>query len=287
MKKNKILIGLFITAIFCLQALVAQANTISAKELAKIMGNEKVRIVSARNPKDYGKVHLKNAVNIWHKDLYKDGDIKALIKSPAELAKIFGGKGISKDNTIVIYDKGDNKYAGRLYWIFDYLGCNDVRVLDGHMKMWRKARKPVTKEVTKVKPTTFNPSPGNEKIASTKYVKDHLNDKNVVIVDTCSKEEYDGEKGETERLGHIPGAISFEFKNVLGKGGTIKSKEELEKVTKEAGITSDKEIILYCETSVRAGIVYMALKSILEFPKVRVYDGALYEWIADPSNALE
>ena len=74
---------------------------------------------------------------------------------------------------------------------------------------------------------------------------------------------------------------------MLGKGGTIKSKEELEKVTKEAGITSDKEIILYCESSVRAGIVYMALKSILEFPKVRVYDGAFNEWIADPSNPLE
>ena len=287
MKKNKILIGFFIIGIFCLQALVAQGNTISAKELAKIMGNEKVRIVSARNPKDYGKVHIKNAINIWHKDLYKGGEITALIKSPQELAKIFAEKGIGKDNTIVIYDKGDNKYAGRLYWILDYLGCNDVRVLDGHMKKWRKARKPVTKKVTTVQPTTFNPSPGEEKIASIKYVKDHLKDKNVIIVDVRSKEEYDGEKGEIERLGHIPEAIFFEFKNVLGKGGTIKSKEELEKVTKEAGITSDKEIILYCETSVRAGIVYMALKSILEFPKVRVYDGALYERVADPSNPLE
>ncbi|MBN1226501.1 MAG: sulfurtransferase [Deltaproteobacteria bacterium] len=287
MKRNKILIGLCITAIFCLQALVAQANVISAKELAKIMENDNVRVISARDPKDYGQVHIKNAINIWHKDLYKEGEIKALIKSPEELAKIFGEKGIAKDNTIVIYDKGDNKFAGRLYWILDYLGCNDVRILDGHMKQWRKAKMPVTKEITKVKPTTFNPSPGEEKIASTKYVKDHLKDKNVVLVDARSKEEYDGEKGETERLGHLPGAISFEFKNVVGQGGTIKSKEELQKVTKEAGITSDKEIIIYCESSVRAGIVYMALKSILEFPKVRVYDGAFNEWVADPSNPLE
>jgi len=109
----------------------------------------------------------------------------------------------------------------------------------------------------------------------------------VVIVDTRSKEEYDGEKGETMRLGRIPGAKSFDYKNVLGKGGTIKSKEELEKITQEAGLSKDKEIILYCETAIRAGIVYMALKSILEFPKVRVYEGAFYEWTADPSNPVE
>ena len=54
-----------------------------------------------------------------------------------------------------------------------------------------------------------------------------------------------------------------------------------------AGITTDKEIILYCASSVRAGIVYIALTSILEFPNVRVYDGAFYEWDADSSNPIE
>ncbi len=46
-------------------------------------------------------------------------------------------------------------------------------------------------------------------------------------------------------------------------------------------------MILYCETSARAGIVYLTLKYILEYPNVKVYDGALYEWAADAANPVE
>ena len=271
----------------CCQAMFAYAETISPKALAKLMKDENVVIVSARKPADYSTVHIKGAVNVWHKDLYQEGEIKGLLISPEEIAKNLGSKGISQDNILVVYDGGKNKFAGRLYWIFDYLGCEDVRILDGQMKKWRKARKPVTKKATTVSPTTFKASPDEAEIAATKYVKAHLNDANVVIVDVRSKEEYEGEKGETERKGHIPGAILFEYKNVLNEDGTIKSKEELAGLAEAAGIGSDKEIILYRETSVRAGIVYMAFKAILGFPNAKVYDGALYEWTADPSNPVE
>jgi len=56
-----------------------------------------------------------------------------------------------------------------------------------------------------------------EEIATTEYVKAHLNDATVLIVDVRSKEEYEGKKGETERKGHIPGALSFEYKKVLAE----------------------------------------------------------------------
>ena len=155
------------------------------------------------------------------------------------------------------------------------------------MKKWRKGRKPVTKEVKSFSSTTFNASPDKNEICTTKYVQEHLMTPNVVVVDVRDAEEYAGETGKVERKGHIPGAIHFEYKKVLNKNGTLKSKEELEKVAKSAGITSDKEVILYCETSVRAGIVYVALKSILEYPNAKVYDGAYYEWAANPSNPTE
>jgi len=285
--KSITLKGMLVAFILLFQTPFSFGEIISPNELAKIMDEENVIIVSARSPEDYGKVHIKGAVNVWHKDLYKDGEIKALLRGSEEIAKILGDKGVSEKNTIVVYDGGENKLAGRLYWILDYLGCDDVRILNGQMKMWRKARKPVTKEATTVSPASFAASPDEGEIASTEYVKGHLKDANVIIVDVRNKDEYDGIKGETERKGHIPGSIQFEYKNVLNEDGTIKSKDELEKITREAGITPDKEIILYCETSVRAGIAYMVLKSILKFPKVRVYDGAIYEWVADPSNHIE
>ncbi len=288
MSKNRAIISLlFVPFILCLQSTFVYGDTISVSELAEIMDDKNVRIVSARKSKDYGVVHLKNAINVWHKDLYKAGDIKGLIKSPTELANIFGSKGISETNTIVVYDGGKNKLSGRLYWIFDYLGCDDVRILNGQLKKWRKGRKPVTKEVKSFSSATFNASPDKNEICTMKYLKTHLDDANVVIVDVRDAEEYAGKKGEIERKGHIPGAIHFEYKKVLTEKGILKSKAELKKIVESAGITSDKEVILYCETSVRAGIVYIALKSILEYSKVRIYDGAYYEWSADVSNSVK
>ena len=67
----------------------------------------------------------------------------------------------------------------------------------------------------------------------------------------------------------------------------MKSIEELEGLLKKAAITKDKEVILYCETSVRAGIVYMAMTSMLDYQKVRVYDGAIYEWAADSALPMK
>ena len=88
-------------------------------------------------------------------------------------------------------------------------------------------------------------------------------------------------------LGHIPSAKSFEYKKVLNTSGqNLKSKADLQAIFTKAGITSDKEIILYCETSVRAGVVFLALKG-LGYSKVKVYDGAFWKWTSMGSNQVE
>ena len=44
------------------------------------------------------------------------------------------------------------------------------------------------------------------------------------------------------------------------------------------GLSADKEIIVYCKTSVRGAVIYVALVDILGYKNVKVYDGALAEW---------
>ena len=281
----KKIIGILIILFVVTQLIFA--GIITAKELAGLTKNGVVVIVSARQTEDYNKKHIKNAVNIYHKDLYKTEGVSSILKSADEIAKIFGEKGITENSKIVIYDNGKNKLAGRLYWIFEYLGATDVNIMDGHLKSWMKARKPVTPKATSITPATFNAKPDAGILATMDYVKQHKD--NAILVDVRSKDEFNGidEDEIIIRKGHIPGAINFEYKNILNEDDTIKTKEEIAEIVKNAGITSDKEIILYCASSVRAGIVYMALTSILEFPNVRVYDGAFYEWDADSSNPIE
>ncbi|MBL4560703.1 MAG: sulfurtransferase [Labilibaculum sp.] len=284
MKKLLVLVlMLFIGA----QASWAQADVISVKDYVKIMKDKNTILISARKPADYKKVHIINAVNIDHKKLYKDVPVKSVLKPTADIAKIFGSKGVRESNNIVIYDNGTGKYSGRLYWILKYMGAKNVKILDGHLAAWKAARKPVTRMPTKVKPVTFTATVNKGMNVDLAYVKKAKANSNTILVDVRSPEEFNGIKESKIRKGTIPGSVNLEFKLMLNSKKMLKSKEELAKIFKSKGITSDKEVILFCETSVRAGIVYLALTSVLDYPKIKVYDGAYYEWQSIASNKVK
>ncbi len=269
-QKTLFFVSLITLALLFSFSIFAQNELISAKELAKIMNNKDVVIVSTRSAADYAMVHINGAVNIENKSLYKEGEVKSLIKSPEELANILGAKGINKEKIVVIHCNGKFIGAGRLLWILKYLGVKDVRILDGHLKGWRAARKPLTRVASKAKAVTFTPVVNKNILASKSYVKSKLNKPNVVIVDSRDKEAYDA--------GHIDGAINFDNLKILNlETAILKSKEELINIFKDAGITSDKEIILYCKSGERSGGVFFALQ-VCDYPNVKVYDGSYNEW---------
>ena len=276
MKTIKNNICLALALILCVPALLAGDDIIASKDLFKIMNNKDVVIISAQTAEQYKKVHIKNAVHINHKDLYKTGDVKSMLKPANELSGILGSKGISSTKTLVVYDQGSGKYSGRIYWILKYLGCSDVKILDGQLKGWMAARKPITKNPTITKKATFTPKVSSAIMANMADVKSGK----YTIVDVRAVAEYNGTEGETEKKGHIPGAINMDFKKVLDDKSAFKNAEDIKSALSAAGIKTDKGIILYCTSSVRAGIVYAALTDILNISNVKVYDGALYEWIA-------
>lgn len=281
---------LFALALLCFigfQVSFAQGDVISVKEYLKIMKDKNTILVSARKPADYKKVHIINAVNINHKDLYKAQAVKSVLKPTAEIAEILGSKGVSETKNIVIYDGGTGKYSGRLYWILKYMGANNVKILNGHMAAWKAARKPVTRMPSKVKPTTFNASVNKAMNVDMAYVKKALVNPNAILLDVRSPEEFAGTKVSKIRKGTIPGALNIEFKHMLNAKKMLKSKDELTKLFKTKGISPEKEVVLFCETSVRAGIVYLALTTVLDYKNVKVYDGAYYEWQHVAANKVK
>lgn len=281
---KKIFISIGIIALFLLNGTMAIASNdiILSKDLFKIMNNKDVVIVSAQKESEYQKVHIKNAVFINHKDLYNADGIQSMLKPSSDIAKMLGDKGISNTSTIVVYDQGTGKYAGRLYWILKYMGCNDVKILDGQLKAWMGARKPITKNPTSVSKLMFTANVNKSILATMADVKSD----NFLLLDVRSAAEFIGTEGETERKGHIPGAKNMEYKEVLTDAGAFKSKEEIQAVTTKVGLSTDKPVILYCTSSVRAGIVFAAFTDILGYTKVKVYDGAFYEWEAS-TNKVE
>jgi len=264
--------------LFITQVLTAQV-VVSAKDFTAEKKKDKTMVViDANTAENYNKSHVMGAVNVPHKELYKDGEIEGLIKSPADLAAYFGKKGISNTSNIVIYDDGSNKYSSRVYWILDYLGATNLRILHKDMDQWKAARLPLTRNKTAVKATTFTPSVNAAILATEADVKGCSG--NCVVVDARHVSEYNGTSEKPVSEGHIKGAINVEYKAFLDDKGAFLPADQLKAVAAKNGLTADKTIILYCVTSVRAAVSFVALKEILGYPNVKVYDGAYNEWKA-------
>ncbi len=268
--------NIFIVAIFTLFSanIVAQGDIISATDFMKLYKTDKnLVIIDASKADNYNKIHIKNAINLPHGDLYQIAEIDGLIETPEKLAKILSDHGVSQTNTIVVTDGGSQKYSSRIYWILKYLGAPDVKVLHKDMMAFKKARVPLTSVPAKRKPVSFAPSIDKSVIADINYVKSGK----AKLIDARTPEEHNGTADNSD--GHLPGAININYKDFLDEHDAFKSKEELEKLVGKYGITASTPVVAYCRTSVRAAVIYVAFKNILGYDNIKVYDGAYAEWV--------
>ena len=76
------------------------------------------------------------------------------------------------------------------------------------------------------------------------------------------------------------GAISFHWARLMEKTNTHKflSAEVAQAELKAAGITPDKEIIVYCGTSREGSLLRFYLRHVAKYPNVRLYEGSWKEY---------
>lgn len=261
-------------------------DLISVTDLSAKLKDPNFVVVSAEVETEYAKVHITDAVNVPYTGLEKKvATVEGLLITPEEVAKILGAKGVSEKKTIVVYDEGAGKYAGRVYWILKYLGASNVKILDGGLIAWKAARKPVTKNPTMAKPATFTASVNNSILASMKDVQAAVGNSKIVLVDFHEAALFSGK--DPKGKGRIAGSVNIDHTTLLDAKGLYKPKSELEKLFSSVGVSSDKTIYVYCSSGTRASKGFFALKSILGYPNVKIYEGGLNEWGATASNKVE
>ncbi|MBN1650708.1 MAG: sulfurtransferase [Bacteroidales bacterium] len=284
MKNNKQIYALILAFLFVIPTLFAQ-GLFDAKNYTNASKDDNVKVISVQSDKNYKVSHLRNAIHVDLHKLYKEGKPEGVLKPANEVAALLGENGIANTNEIIIYDDGDNKAAGRMYWILKYMGVADVKILQKDMKAWRAARIPLTPAPTKITAATFVAKPNNDIFVDTQWIKANLKNNGVTFVDVRAPKEYTGADGKSP--GHIPGAINLEWSTMNGAESVLRSNVEIASLLKSANINPDKTIVLYCATSVRAGLPFFVLNALLKYPDVRVYDGAMNTWSMDASNPVE
>ncbi len=281
MKTKNILSTLIVMFLFVATS-VAQENLVSASQFVDLKKNDKnLVVIDASKSKLYTKSHIDGAISIPYAKLnQKDGAVKGLLKGAEELATYFGEKGVSNENTIVVYDEGSQKYSTRVYWILKYLGAPNVKLLHKENTAWRNARVKLTSTVPSTKATTFTATLNEDIAADLAYIKANLD--NVVLVDARSEKEFLGTETSEKKYskGHLSGAVHLDFKEVEKEDKSFKTAAEFEAIMAEKGFTADKTYVMYCKTGVKASVTYTFFKEVLGFENVKLYDGAYLEWEA-------
>lgn len=280
--KTKNILSTIIVIFLFVANIVAQGNIITADQFNDLKKNNKeLVVIDASKKKLYTKSHIDGAISVPYAILnQKDGAVNGLLKSPEELATIFGEKGVSDQSTIVVYDEGSQKYSTRVYWILKHLGAPNVKLLHKENAAWRNARIKLTSTVPSVKATTFTANVNQDISADCGYIKENL--ENIVLVDARSEKEFLGTEDSEKKYskGHLPGAVHLEFKEVENEDKSFMSATDFEKIMTEKGFTADKTYVMYCKTGVKASVTYAYFKEVLGFENVKLYDGAYLEWEA-------
>jgi thiosulfate/3-mercaptopyruvate sulfurtransferase len=257
----------------------------STEELARWQREGPLSVVDVRaDVFTYLKDHLPGAVYLNIETLRAtSGGVPTQLLSPGAYAELFGRLGLSFDRPVVIYSAGETRNidATFLAWLLAGFGHPRVYVLNGGYFKWKLEQRPVVPQYPRVAAIQFSAGSFHPEHASLEDVRRALTTGAATLVDARPGDQYAGEAGAQMRRGHIPGAVSHYWQNDLtqeGFGHVWKTPTELRAGYIAQGITPDKNIIVYCNSTTEASHVHFTLRSLLGYPRVRVYVGSWTEW---------
>jgi thiosulfate/3-mercaptopyruvate sulfurtransferase len=255
-----------------------QLLTTPRKLAAAIDTQPKLLILDVRPAESFAAGHIAGAVHVdlWGVSLI-DTDPAPLKAFMWMIEHVLALRGVDRDRPIVVCDEQSGVRAARAFWFLEYFGHPHVQVLDGGFAAWVREGLPVARDAQPPTPSTWSGTPQVSRIASWRDVKDRLNSRDAVIVDTRTDEEHYGTLVRAKRGGAIPGAVHIEWTRNLTPQGDFKPASELRAIYEGAGVTPDKEVVTYCQGGYRAAHGYLALR-LLGYPRVRNYTGSWKEW---------
>lgn len=239
-----------------------------------------LRIIDCATLEAYRRAHIPGAVGLPVHIYIKDPDNEAFVMRPQQFKELMERLGVSDDTTVVTYDDNNALVAARLWWVLNYYGHTNAKVLNGGWHRWLTEGRPVTFHQTHAAPGSFTPHTNEALICSVDALKARVGDPALTILDVRSDEEWLGTNSRgNKRLGHVPGAAHLEWTNLVERDDTrtFKPADEMRALLRDAGANIDQEVVTYCQGGIRAAHVAFVL-ALLGNDRVRNYDGSMRDW---------
>ncbi|MET0741214.1 MAG: sulfurtransferase [Candidatus Nanopelagicales bacterium] len=232
----------------------------------------------------YDKNHIKNAVRIdWKSDL--QDPVRRDFVNKQQFEALLSAKGISNDDTVVLYGGNNNWFAAYAYWYFKLYGHEDVKLLDGGRKKWELDSRELVEAVPERPATAYV---AKEQDTSIRAFRDEVVAAigSQGLVDVRSPDEYAGRllapahlpQEQSQRGGHIPTAKNIPWSQAANDDGTFKADEDLKALYEGKGVELSTDTIAYCRIGERSAHTWFALHELLGVPNVKNYDGSWTEY---------
>jgi len=238
--------------------------------------------------------HIPGAVKIdWHTDL-NDPHVRDYINGE-QFAELMNRKGITRDDTVVIYGDKSNWWAAYALWVFTLFGHPDVRLLNGGRDLWLAEGRDTTLDFPDRTTTGYpvvqrdDTVPDALRPRGSSPIRAYRDDVlaalgEATLIDVRSPQEYTGERTHMPdypeegalRAGHIPTAISVPWATAADEQSRFRSRPELDEIY--SFVKPDGNTIAYCRIGERSSHTWFVLTHLLGIPGVRNYDGSWTEW---------
>jgi thiosulfate/3-mercaptopyruvate sulfurtransferase len=233
----------------------------------------------------YGKGHIRNAVKIdWKKDL--QDPVRRDFVDRAGFEALLSERGISNDDTVVLYGGNNNWFAAYAYWYFKLYGHRGVKLLDGGRKKWELESRELVTDVPQRQKTSYHAQEQDKAIRAFRdEVVAAIGQDN--LVDVRSPDEFAGRllapahlpQEQAQRAGHIPTAKNVPWSKAAEEDGTFKSDDALRALYgDEAGVDFSQDTIAYCRIGERSAHTWFVLHELLGQANVKNYDGSWTEY---------
>lgn len=210
---------------------------------------------------------------------------------PQAIADELARLGIGSGHPVVIYDSTGTLWAARLWYLLTWIGVN-ARVLDGGFAAWKAAGQPVESgEGVRPVPVASWPAVTVRRawVSKQELAERAANDDRPLVCGLPAGSFTGTDPTRYARRGRIPGSVNVSSRDLFTADGHVKSRVELILAYDAAGVDvaegSTPEVLLYCGGGISAAANALTLAAI-GTTAVRIYDGSLEEWSADPAMPM-
>ncbi|MCA3365179.1 MAG: sulfurtransferase [Roseomonas sp.] len=239
----------------------------------------------------YREAHIPGA-RFFDIDVVADPDTNLPHMAPTagRFARLMGEMGISNATRVIFYDQKGLQSSARGWWLMKLFGHEKAAVLDGGLPKWlAEGRATESGDAKPAAPSSYTPDFRADLVKGIGDVKRIIAHGGALILDARAKGRFDGTAPEPRPglpSGHMPGAKSVPFNELLNADFTMKDPAALRARFDAAGADGSKPVVTSCGTGVTACILALGLKQA-GLGDAAIYDGSWTEWAGRPETQKE